>query len=84
MRGQVTLTQFGYTASTLGALTCYIEPELKKRPWEPYKRQAIKVTGTIKSVKTDNTRDWGRREIRNGGFQEEAEIIKNVRKFYII
>ncbi len=67
MTGQPTLTNFGYTGPTLGALTGYIEPEVKKRPWEPYKRQAIKVTGTIKSVKTDTTRNWGRREIRKGG-----------------
>ncbi len=67
MTGQLTLTHFGYTGPTLGALTDYTEPEVNKRPWEPYKRQAIKVTGTIKSVKTDTTRDWGRREIRKGG-----------------
>ncbi len=67
MSGQVTLTQFGYTGSTLGEFSHPAGLEPSVRPWEPYKRQAIKVTGTIKSVKTDITKEWGRREIRKGG-----------------
>ncbi|MFW9958860.1 MAG: hypothetical protein ACFFCT_12390 [Candidatus Odinarchaeota archaeon] len=67
MTGQLTLTTFGYVGPTLGAYADLTESVAKTRPWEPYKVQPIKVTGTIKSVKTDQTRDWGRREIRHGG-----------------
>jgi len=67
MRGQLTLTSFGYTGTTLGTLPDSIEPKVKTRPWEPYKVQPIRTTGTIKSVRTDASREWGRREIRHGG-----------------
>jgi len=63
----VTLTQFGYVEPTSDFFSSTIEQEPAGRPWEPYKRQAIKITGTIKSVKTDTSREWGRREIRKGG-----------------
>ncbi|MHA2382373.1 MAG: hypothetical protein ACXACT_07330 [Candidatus Thorarchaeota archaeon] len=67
MRGQLLLEQFGYTTPILSPAYDVPVDRPDGRPWEPYKIQPIKVTGTIKSVKTDPSRPWGRREIRKGG-----------------
>ncbi len=67
MTGQLSLGQFGYTTPTLSPAYYIPEPRQGGRPWEPYKIQPISVTGTIKSVKTDPSLPWGRREIRKGG-----------------
>ena len=67
MTGQLSLAQFGYTTPTLSPAYDIIDPRQGGRPWEPYKIQPIRVTGTIKSVKTDPSLPWGRREIRKGG-----------------
>ncbi len=67
MTGQSSLEQFGYTTPTLSP--AYDIPDHRQggRPWEPYKIQPIRVTGTIKSVKTDPSLPWGRREIGRVG-----------------
>ena len=66
MTGQSSLEQFGYTTPTLSPAYEIIDPRQGGRSWEPYKIQPIRVTGTIKSVKTDPSLPWGRREIRKG------------------
>ncbi len=82
MTGQLSLEQLGYTTPTLSPAYDIPEPRQGGRPWEPYKIQPISVTGTIKSVKTDPSLPWGRREIRKGGnhlvLHEVAQAVQRM------